>query len=192
VRLLILAARDIQVLEMNPLGPLNGKSAGTSISPWIVTADALEPFRVAGTQQNDRPAPYLQPKDELNHYAVNLQVDLTVGSSSTTVCKSRLDWLYWGFRDMIAHQTINGCCVNSGDMLATGTVSGSDQGTNGCLFEVTGGKRPLKIADGKERLYLEDGDGVRLNGWAGELGSDACVGFGDCFGVLEPAIQWTK
>ena len=91
---------------------------------------------------------------------------------------------------MIAHQTINGCKLNDGDILATGTISGSEKGTNGCLFEITGGKRPLEIAEGKQRLYLEDGDGVRLTGWAGELGSDACVGFGECFGVLEPAIQW--
>jgi fumarylacetoacetase len=177
------------MLEMAPLGAFSSKNLATTISPWIVTLDALERFRVAGTHTFGRAAAYLQPKQQLGHFSVQLQVDLEVDGSSTTMCKSQLEWLSWSFQDMIAHQTVNGCNLNSGDLLASGTVSGSVPGSNGCLLEMTGGKRPVKLSDGKFRRYLEDGDGVRLTGWAGKLGSDSCVGFGECFGVLQPAVK---
>jgi len=92
---------------------------------------------------------------------------------------------------MIAHQTINGCAIRSGDLLATGTVSGSEEGTLGCLLEMTkGGKAPIKLKSGRQRTYLEDGDAIRLTGWAGELGSETCVGFGENVGQLQSAIVW--
>jgi fumarylacetoacetase len=188
------SARDIQGLEMNPLGPFNGKSTATTISPWIVTVDALEPFR-APVQERDIPeAPYLRSKDQQSHYAVNLRADLIEASGTeSTLCNSRLEWVYWTFKDMIAHQTINGCSIRSGDLLATGTVSGREAGTLGCLLEVTrGGKQTVRLASGEQRSYLEDGDSVRLTGWAGELGSDTCVGFGESFGKLESALVWEQ
>jgi fumarylacetoacetase len=186
------SARDIQGLEMHPLGPFNGKSAATTISPWIVTADALEPFRVAEQERDIPEVPYLKSTDKNNHYSVNLEVNLTESDgSATTLCRSQLAWMYWTFKHMIAHQTINGCAIRSGDLLATGTVSGREDGTLGCLLEATrGGKQTVKLTSGKERRYLEDGDAVRLTGWAGELGADNCVGFGDCSGTLEPALSW--
>jgi fumarylacetoacetase len=186
------SARDIQGLEMHPLGPFCGKSAATTISPWIVTADALEPFKVMEEKREVQEAPYLKSTDNKNHFAVDLQVNLTEhDGTETNLCKSRLEWMYWTFKHMIAHQTINGCAIRAGDLLATGTVSGREEGTLGCLLESTkGGKQTVKLASGGERRYLEDGDTVQLTGWAGELGSDSCVGFGDCSGRVEPALVW--
>ncbi|KIW07196.1 fumarylacetoacetase [Verruconis gallopava] len=186
------SARDIQGLEMNPLGPFNGKSTATTISPWIVTVDALEPFKASITDREIAEAPYLKSASKQNHYAVHLRVDLVEDSGATSVlCNSQLEWMYWTFKDMIAHQTINGCAIRSGDLLATGTVSGRAAGTLGCLLEITkGGKETVKLSSGNVRRYLEDGDSVRLTGWAGELGSESCVGFGESFGRLEPALNW--
>jgi fumarylacetoacetase len=188
------SARDIQGFEMQPLGPFNGKSAATTISPWIVTVDALEPFLVASQEREVPEAAYLKTDDKLAQYAVNLNVDLIEPSgSSTTTCKSKLEWMYWTFKDMIAHQTINGCAIRSGDLLATGTVSGREPGTLGCLLEETrGGKQTVKLSSGAERRYLEDGDAIRMTGWAGELGSDSCVGFGESYGRIEPALIWDE
>ena len=179
------SARDIQGLEMDPLGPLNGKSVGTTISPWVVTREALEPFAVPGPKKDRDPAPYLDDRKEKNAYSVNLRVDVEAAGSSTTVCKSNLQCLYWNFRDMIAHQTVNGCSLRTGDVLATGTVTGSADEERGCLLESTkGGKQSFQLADGASRTYLEDGDAVAITGWAGELDSVECVGFGECVGTL--------
>ncbi|KAK5098953.1 hypothetical protein LTR24_001581 [Lithohypha guttulata] len=179
------SARDIQGLEMNPLGPFNGKSFGTSISPWIITADALEPFRVSGRIKEELPAPYLRSKRNTNHYAVQLNAEIEVHGARSMVCQSRCEWLYWSVSDMVAHHTINGCPLNAGDILATGTVSGNEVGSHGCLLEITkGGKEPLDLSKGVRRTYLEDGDVVRLTGWAGTPGTGEYVGFGLCYGQL--------
>ena len=179
------SARDIQGLEMDPLGPLNGKSVGTTISPWLVTREALEPFAVPGPKKDRAPAPYLDDGKEKNAYSVNLRVDVEAAGSSTTVCNSNLQCLYWNFRDMIAHQTVNGCSLRTGDILATGTVTGSADEERGCLLESTkGGKQSFQLTDGASRTYLIDGDAVAITGWAGKLGSAECVGFGECFGTL--------
>ena len=185
VRLTVGIARDIQGLEMDPLGPLNGKSFGTSISPWVVTVDALGPFEVAGPQKDLPNAPYLDDRKVKNAYDVNLKVELVAGETTSTVCESNLQCIYWTFRDMVAHQTVNGCPLRTGDMLATGTVSGPTEGSLGCLMESSRkGMPPINLADGSSRTYLENCDAVRLTGWAGELGSPECVGFGESFGTL--------
>lgn len=187
------SARDIQGLEMNPLGPFNGKSLGTSISPWIITADALEPFRAASVAKEETVAPYLQSSSKKSHYAIQLNAEIEADGVRTTVCQSRFEWLYWNVNDMIAHQTINGCPLNAGDILATGTVSGSERGSHGCLLEATkGGKQPFKLKKGEERTYLKDNDAVRLTGWAGNPGSSEMVGFGQCFGRLLPGKEFKK
>lgn len=178
-------ARDIQGLEMDPLGPFNGKSFGTTVSPWVVTLDALEPFEVPGVTREIPNCSYLDDKKEKNSYALNLDVTLISAGTATTLCKSKLEWLYWTFRDMVAHQTINGCSIRPGDMLATGTVSGSTEGSHGCLLESTrGGKQSVQLVGGGSRTFLENQDVVRMTGWAGEVGSPSCVGFGDCWGTL--------
>ncbi|ETN38878.1 fumarylacetoacetase [Cyphellophora europaea CBS 101466] len=211
------SARDIQTLEMPPLGPLNGKSFGTTLSPWVVPMQALEPFRCSGAARREegkgaggggveQPVAYLRSEvgaEALGpHFRIDLQVDLFPGFheqarqglgeavEGVTVCRSRLDTLAYGFRDLVVHQTVNGCALRTGDLLATGTVSGSEEGSLGCLMEMTkGGKQTLKLGNGEQRVYLEDGDGVRLTGWAGELGTVECVGFGEAWGVLLPARE---
>ncbi|KPI35043.1 Fumarylacetoacetase [Cyphellophora attinorum] len=205
------SARDIQTLEMPPLGPFLGKSFATTISPWIILADALEPFLVPVPTRQIPVADHFTPSGEKGHYAVTLAVDVGAAppqgnggsegtsqdnrnSSLTRACTSQLDSIYWTIADMLAHQTSNGCAIRTGDLLATGTVSGSERGSFGCLLEITkGGKEPFVLGEGKiggekaERMYLEDGDTVVMSGWAGDIGSDSCVGFGECRGTLRAA-----
>jgi fumarylacetoacetase len=173
---------------MTPLGPFNGKSFATTISPWIVLADALSPFLVPVAPRRVPSAPHFTAEGDKAHYAVTLTADIAAKAQSKTACQSQMDWIYWTVRDMIAHQTCNGCAVRAGDLLATGTISGEARGTNGCLLEITrGGKDEFEMADGTKRVYLQDGDEVALRGWAGELGSEGCVGFGECVGTLRGA-----
>ena len=192
------SARDIQTLEMPPLGPFLGKSLGTTISPWVVLADALEPFLKPVPERQKAVSKHLTQTGDLAHYAVTLTVDISAaasdkynsaaGAEMMRACTSQLESLYWTIPDMIAHQTSNGCPIRSGDLLATGTVSGKEKGEHGCLLEITrGGKEAFVLEDGAERKYLEDGDTVLFSGWAGEIGSEACVGFGECRGTLGPA-----
>ncbi|OLN95420.1 Fumarylacetoacetase 4 [Colletotrichum chlorophyti] len=177
------SSRDIQAFEMNPLGPMNGKSFGTTISPWVVTLEALEPFAIQPPTK-DIPAPsYLLDKKEKSSYNIALRAEVLTGGEATTVCNAKLSWMYWTFRDLVAQQTINGCNVRTGDVLATGTVSGAGDDEHGCLLEMTkGGKVGWKTTDGQERMYLQDGDGVRMSGYAGDG-----VGFGECVGFIVPA-----
>ncbi|KAH6892054.1 fumarylacetoacetase [Thelonectria olida] len=177
------SARDIQGFEMQPLGPINGKSFGTSISPWVVTLDALEPFATEPPAKQFPVKPYLQDNKVRSSYKIALEAEVLSENSATTVCKANLEWMYWTFRDLVAQQTINGCNINSGDLLATGTVSGVGGEEHGCLLEMTkGGKVDWELSSGKKRTYLEDGDGVRLTAYAGDG-----VGFGECTGFISAA-----
>lgn len=168
---------------MTPLGPINGKNFGTSISPWIITLDALEPFRIQGSKTQDPVAAYLSSPGQ-GTYSIDLTVEIASQYTTTVTCRSNLgESLYWNFRQMLAHQTIGGCNLATGDLLASGTVSGAREDARGCLLEATwGGKKPIELMDGTTRTYLEDGDAVRLTGVAGEG-----VGFGECIGLLKPA-----
>lgn len=172
---------------MNPLGPLNGKSFATIISPWIITLDALEPFKSASPKRNSEVtlAPYLQDPSPSSSY--NVSITATIESqtlSSNIVCETNLDSLYWTLRDMVAHQTSNGCNLTTGDLLATGTISGTTAESHGCLLElVKSGGAPVKT-NGVEskKVWLEDGDIVRMVGVAGPG-----VGFGECVGMVLPS-----
>ncbi|KAK1984359.1 fumarylacetoacetase [Colletotrichum cereale] len=177
------SARDIQGLEMNPLGPMSGKSFGTSISAWVITLEALEPFATQPPAKNIPAQPYLADKKEKPSYKIELKAEVLTGGEATTVCKAQLSWMYWTFRDLVAQQTINGCNLNTGDVLATGTVSGAGDDEHGCLLELTkGGKVGWKTTNGQDRTYLKDGDGVRISGYAGDG-----VGFGECVGFIDAA-----
>ncbi|KAL1957496.1 hypothetical protein VTO42DRAFT_5959 [Malbranchea cinnamomea] len=182
------SARDIQAYEMNPLGPFNGKNFGTTISPWVITLDALAPFKVPGPPREEPVASYL--RDPLNEtYSITLTVDIRAGKwwPYTRVCQSRMETMYWSFRQMIAHHTVGGCSLRTGDIIASGTVSGIGQEERGCLLESTwGGRKPISLADGTTRAFLEDGDEVRFTGRAGSDGTSD-VGFGECVGQLLPA-----
>ncbi|KAL5355682.1 hypothetical protein BJX96DRAFT_184256 [Aspergillus floccosus] len=179
------SARDIQGCEMVPLGPLNGKAFGTTISPWIVTLDALEPFKAAGPAPRvDLPA-HLQDPGDFN-YAIDMTVDLQHGGHTSRLSRSQAQDMFWSGRQMCAHLASTGCDLRTGDILGTGTVSGSQEGSYGCLLEITqGGKAAAQLADGSTRVYLQDADVVRMTAVAGDESSG--VGFGECVGELRPA-----
>ena len=188
------SARDIQQWESTPLGPFNGKSFATSISSWVVLVDALEPFRCSQSKKSGDVLKYLQEQSDKNQYDLNLQVDLTNTRSgmTTTVCRANSgDALVWSFPQMLAHQTLGGCPVSVGDLLGSGTISGTTEDALGCLLERNlNGQRPFRLQDGEERMWLEDGDTVTLRGWAGNT-STGLVGFGECFNTIIPADKRT-
>lgn len=169
---------------MMPLGPLNGKNFGTTISPWIVTPEALEPFKTAGQKSTLSIPKHLQDPDSQT-YNIRMEVQISTGTHSTVAGRSQLQSLYWSVRQMIAHVASAGSALRTGDVMATGTVTGPGEGAMGCLLEVTeGGKRPFKLHDGTERRFLQDGDTVRITAMAG--GEESGVGFGECVGRLVP------
>ncbi|KAJ5318078.1 hypothetical protein PENANT_c004G11012 [Penicillium antarcticum] len=182
------SARDIQGCEMVPLGPLNGKAFGTSISPWVVTLDALESFKVSGPKPEAVLASHLEDvSGSESSYDIGMKVELLNDGQVTTLSESNVRDLHWSGRQMCAHLASTGADLQTGDMLGTGTVSGPTDGSFGCLLEVTkGGKEPVLLRDGSKRVYLQDGDVIRMTAMAGAPGSG--VGFGDCVGELRPAI----
>lgn len=172
------SARDIQKWEYVPLGPFLAKNFASSISPWIVTLEALEPFRVAGPEQKPEVLPYLNYEGSKN-YDVNLEVALTPeGGSEQTICKSNFKYMYWNMVQQLAHHTVNGCNVNIGDMMASGTISGKNEESYGSMLELAWmGTKPLKMNDGSERKFINDGDTVTMRGYAEKEGKR--VGFGE-------------
>ncbi|OXV05963.1 hypothetical protein Egran_06269 [Elaphomyces granulatus] len=185
------SARDIQAWEYIPLGPFNGKNFATTVTPWVILMDALETFRTPGLEPANRESllPYLREERLNNCFDIHLEFELkNSGGRPTIVSKTNSSNLLFSFPQMLAHHTITGCNVNPGDLLGSGTISGNVPGTEGSLLEQTnGGKRPIRLADGTERLFLEDGDEVVLRGMCGKEGG--YVGFGDCVGVILPAIH---
>jgi fumarylacetoacetase len=168
---------------MSPLGPMNGKSFGTSMSPWIITIDALDPFKLSSPPREFPVSSYLKDSVSKATYDIHLQADLATDKSSTTICKSEMKWMYWSIRDLVAQQTVNGCNINTGDVLATGTISGSTEDSHGCLLELTqGGEKEFALDGGESRVYLQDGDSIRLTAIAGDG-----VGFGECVGTIVSA-----
>jgi fumarylacetoacetase len=172
------SARDIQRWEYQPLGPFLGKNFFSSISPWVVTIDALEPFRVKSPEQNPTVLPYLQTEG-LRNFDINLEVFIQPnGGDKTKVCQTNFKEMYWNVAQQIAHHTINGCNLNTGDLLASGTISGSEPNSYGSLLELSeNGKKPFALSDGLERTFLEDNDTVIMRGWAEK--NDIRVGFGE-------------
>jgi fumarylacetoacetase len=178
-------ARDIQGFEMTPLGPLNGKNFGTSISPWVVTVDALDEFKTEGHKAAVEIPSYLRDPEHQT-YAIRMQVEILAGESATIAGTSWVPSLYWSPRQMIAHVASAGTALRTGDVMATGTVTGAGPDAKGCLLELTeGGSRPFKLSDGSMREFLQDGDVVRMTAVAGEEQSG--VGFGECVGRLLPS-----
>jgi fumarylacetoacetase len=180
------SARDIQQWEYIPLGPFNSKSFATSISPWIVTMEALEPFRVAGPAQDPPPLPYLETSGA-QAYDVRLEASLApAGKPATTICRTNLRYLYWSVVQQLAHHTASGCNLRVGDLMGSGTISGPTPDSLGSLLELTwNGTRPLKLQDGSERRFLEDDDEVVLSGYA--QAKDYRVGFGEVRGRIVAA-----
>ncbi|MFC5409521.1 fumarylacetoacetase [Larkinella bovis] len=163
------SARDLQRWEYQPLGPFLGKNFASSVSPWVVPLEALDPFRMEGPPQDPTPLPYLQTTAK-RHFDIELEVVLQPAQSAHAFVISRTNsrHLYWNVAQLIAHHTVNGCNLNVGDLLATGTISGSTPDSYGSLLELSwNGTRPLTLPDGSVRTFLEDGDTVTLRGWAG-------------------------
>lgn len=178
------SARDIQRWEYVPLGPFLGKNFGSTISPWIVTLEALKPFRVKGPKQNPAPLGYLKSARAQN-LDLNLEVYISPEKSGTEnlVCRSNSRYLYWSFAQQLAHHTVNGCNLQTGDLLASGTISGSDPGSYGSMLELSwGGKNPVPLSGGETRTFIQDGDAVTIRGF-GRKG-DIRVGFGECTGKI--------
>lgn len=173
---------------MVPLGPLNSKSFGTSISPWIVTLDALQSFKAPGPTRDIVLANHLEDITTVEaSYDLSLKVELMANENTTTLSRSNFRDLHWSGRQMVAHAASSGSDMRTGDILGTGTVSGSEQGSYGCLLEMTnGGKEPVVLEDDLKRVFLEDGDVVHMTALAGKDGSG--VGFGECVGQLLPAL----
>lgn len=174
------SARDIQRWEYQPLGPFLGKSFGSSISAWVLPFDDLDPARIAGMEQIPTPLPYLQQKP-LFSFDINLEVLL----NDTVISRSNARYLYWSFAQMLAHHTSNGCNLNVGDIMATGTISGPDNQSLGSLLELSwNGTRPLKLSDGSERTFLQDSDTVTMRGRA-KIDSRT-IALGEVTGSIKP------
>ncbi|XAR65724.1 Fumarylacetoacetase [Bertholletia excelsa] len=180
------SARDIQAWEYVPLGPFLGKSFGTTISPWIVTLDALEPFACDASKQDPPPLPYLAEKISQN-YDISLEVRIKPAGEEQAhvVTRSNFKHLYWTLTQQLAHHTINGCNLRPGDLLGTGTISGPEPESYGCLLELTwNGQKSLSLG-GATRKFLEDGDEVTFTGFS--KGNGYTVGFGTCTGKVLPS-----
>jgi len=190
------SARDIQQWEYQPLGPFNSKGFATTISPWVVTMDALAPFRVEQPEQVPRPLGYLRGAARAG---VNLELEVQIRSASATspktIARTNFKHMYWSMAQQLAHHTSGGCNTRVGDLMGSGTISGPESdsresgvGTFGSLLELTwNGQKPLDIGNGEVRGFIEDGDELTLRGWC--EGDGYRVGFGACVGEILPALQ---
>jgi fumarylacetoacetase len=180
------SARDIQKWEYIPLGPFLAKSFASHMSPWIVTLDALEPFRTAGPVQDPKVLPYLEYKGE-KHVDIKIEMGIQPeGSTETTVTNSNYKHMYWNMNQQLAHHTVNGCNINCGDMMASGTISGPKEGSYGSMLEISwAGKKSVKMADGTERKFLQDNDTIIMRGYSEKDG--VRVGFGEVSAKILPA-----
>ncbi len=191
------SARDIQAWEYQPLGPFLAKSFATTVSPWIVTLDALAPYRVEWTRPaaDPQPLPYLDSTETRARGAFDVRIETWLetpqmrssGAGPARLSQSSMKHSYWTLGQMVAHHTVNGCNLQSGDLFGSGTLSGPTAGEEGSLLELSvGGKQPVALGNGETRAFLEDGDCVILRAWC-ERNGYARIGFGDCRGMVLPA-----
>ena len=178
------SARDIQQWEYVPLGPFNAKTFATTISPWIVTLDALEPFRTATPAQDPQPLAYLRHEGD---HAFDIELEVTLrpegAATATKISRTNFRLMYWSMAQQLAHHTVGGCNTRVGDLMGSGTISGPTPESCGSLLESTwNGQRPLQLEEGGERVFLQDGDEVILRGWC--QGEGYRVGFGACAGQV--------
>ncbi|MCB9233108.1 MAG: fumarylacetoacetase [Bacteroidia bacterium] len=180
------SARDIQRWEYVPLGPFLAKNFGSTISPWIVTMEALEPFRVPGYVQDPAPLEYLQTTGDRN-FDLNLEVFIQPeGKEETRVCQSNFKYMYWSIAQQVAHHTVNGCNLRVGDLLASGTLSGPEPSSFGSMLELSWrGTQPVPLNDGSERKFIQDGDTVIIRGHG--IRNGVRVGFGEVRSKILPA-----
>ena len=182
------SARDIQAWEYQPLGPFLAKNFATSISPWVVTMDALEPFRVRGPQQDPTPLPYLQA-DSASGFDIQLEVNLRSArmDEAQVISRSNMKHLYWSIEQMLAHHTVTGCNMRVGDLCGTGTISGPTEDSYGSMLELAWrGEKPLQLSSGETRTFLQDGDTLTMKGYC--QGDGYRIGFGEVTGKILPAL----
>lgn len=191
------SARDIQGWEYQPLGPFLSKNFATTLSPWVVTLEALAPYRVPFVRpaQDPQPLPYLDSAANRTQGAFDIQLQVGLltpkmrqaGLDDASICRTSYRHAYWTIAQMVTHHTVNGCNLQPGDLLGSGTLSGPTLDQAGALIELTtGGKNPLPLPNGETRVFLEDGDSVVLRGWCEKPGA-ARIGFGACWGTVLPA-----
>ena len=183
------SARDIQAWEYQPLGPFQAKAFATSISPWIVTKAALEPFRTATPIRDVPLLPHLSEPGPML-YDINLRVTMAPsGKTPTTIAETNYDQMYYSAAQQLAHHASSGCAMNVGDLLGSGTISGPEKNQRGSLLEISwGGKEPITLDTGEIRSFIEDGDTLTLDGAA--QGDGYRVGFGSCTGTIQPAVSF--
>jgi len=191
------SARDIQAWEYQPLGPFLAKNFATTISPWVVTMEALAPYRAAFVRPVDdpQPLPYLDSTANRAEGAIDIQLQVGLqtprmrqeGQADASICRTSYRHAYWTIAQMVTHHTVNGCNLQPGDLFGSGTLSGPTLDQAGALIELTtGGKNPLTLPNGERRVFLEDGDAVVIRGWCEKPGA-ARIGFGACWGTVLPA-----
>ena len=180
------SARDIQTWEYVPLGPFLAKNFASTVSPWIVTLEALEPFRTKGYIQDPKVLPYLEYKGDRN---LDIKLDVFLmpeNGELNKICSSNYKYMYWTMEQQLAHHTVNGCNINVGDMMASGTISGPDPKEYGSMMELTWrGTKPITLKDGSERKFVNDNDTIIIKGHCEKDG--VRIGFGECVGKLLPA-----
>jgi len=180
------SARDIQKWEYIPLGPFLAKNFASSISPWIVTLEALEPFRVKGPDQDPKVLPYLEYQGEKN---IDIRLEVYIepeGGDENKVCGSNFSHMYWNMNQQLAHHTVNGCNINAGDLYGSGTISGPSPDSYGSMLEISWrGSKPIKLSDGSERKFINDGDTVIMRAFCEK--DDFKIGFGEVRTKVLPA-----
>jgi fumarylacetoacetase len=183
-----LSARDLQSWEYVPLGPFLSKNFGSVVSPWIVTLEALEPFRVKGPIQEPEVLPYLKTSGNRN-FDINLEVLIQPEhGEENLVCSSNFRYMYWNICQQLAHHTVNGCNITTGDLYASGTISGPEPGSYGSMLELTWrGTKPIKLSDGTERKFIHDHDTIIIRGYSEKNGLR--IGFGECVVKVKPARE---
>lgn len=185
------SARDIQKWEYVPLGPFNAKTFASEVSPWIVTMDALAPFKTACPTQEPKPLAYLNEKDSNNSFDINLSVELLPENSdeATVVCETNFKYMYWSMAQQLTHHTITGCKVEVGDMMGSGTISGPTPDSYGSMLEIAwNATKPVILKGGETRSFIEDGDTVIMKGYSEKDGIR--VGFGEVRGKVLPALSF--
>ena len=181
------SARDIQQWEYVPLGPFQAKAFATSISPWVVTREALEPFRLHGPKQDPEPLPYLR-QAQPNNFDMELDVSLRAAAmtAAQTICRTNFKYMYWSSVQQLVLHASSGCAMNVGDLLGSGTISGPEKDQRGSLLEISwNGTEPVELSGGVKRTFLEDGDSLVMRGWC--QGDGYRVGFGEVEGTILPA-----
>ena len=185
------SARDLQQWEYVPLGPFNAKTFASSISPWIVSMEALEPFKTSSPVQEPQPLAYLREDHSSNSYDIHLSVEIqTEGSEQTDVIsQTNFKYMYWSMAQQLTHHTIAGCNLQVGDLMGSGTISGSAPESYGTLLEITwNNTKPLTLCNGEQRSFIQDGDTLTMKGYCEKDGLR--IGFGEVSGKVLPAIQF--